>query len=76
VERLVAQLRAGVALTGVTAAEQLGCSPRTGRRLLRQAEEHLGSTAATAAPSAEDAGRGDVRTATQDGMSADQGQAV
>ena len=44
VERLVAQLRAGAELTGATAAEQLGCSPRTGRRLLRQAEEHLATT--------------------------------
>jgi hypothetical protein len=44
VERLAAQLRAGVELTGVSAAEHLGCSPRTGRRLLRQAEEHLSST--------------------------------
>jgi hypothetical protein len=39
VAQLEAQLRAGVELTGVMAAEQLGCSERTGRRLLRQAQE-------------------------------------
>ena len=41
VEQLAAQLRGGAALTGGSVAAQLGCSPRTGRRLLRQAEEHL-----------------------------------
>lgn len=49
VQRLVVQLRDGAELTGVDVAEQLGCSPRTGRRLLRQAEEHAAATAATSA---------------------------
>lgn len=39
VEQLVAQLRTGAELTGVAVAEQLGCSERTGRRLLRQAAD-------------------------------------
>jgi hypothetical protein len=43
VERLAAQLRAGAELTGAGVAEQLGCSDRTGRRLLRQAERHAGT---------------------------------
>lgn len=43
VERLAAQLRAGAALTGAGVAGQLGCSDRTGRRLLRQAERHAGT---------------------------------
>lgn len=43
VEQLVAQLRAGMELTGAAVAEQLGCSERTGRRLLRQAaDQHAG----------------------------------
>ncbi|MGE0170945.1 hypothetical protein [Nocardioides sp.] len=37
VEQLVVQLRRGAELTGAAVAEQLGCSERTGRRLLRQA---------------------------------------
>lgn len=45
VQQLAAQLRDGADLTGASVAEQLGCSPRTGRRLLRQAEEHLDATA-------------------------------
>ena len=44
VEQLVDQLRAGAELTGGSVAEQLDCSPRTGRRLLRQAEEYMAST--------------------------------
>jgi len=40
VGRLVVQLRAGEELTGTAVAEQLGCSERTGRRLLRQAADH------------------------------------
>lgn len=40
VERLSVQLRAGAELTGSAVAEQLGCSERTGRRLLRQAAGH------------------------------------
>jgi hypothetical protein len=43
VERLGAQLRAGAELTGALVAAQLGCSERTGRRLLRQAaDQHAG----------------------------------
>ncbi len=53
VERLVAHLRAGVELTGARVAAELGCSSRTGRRLLRQAEEHLACT--TSATSRADA---------------------
>lgn len=45
VARLEAQLSAGVQLTGATAAEQLGCSERTGRRLLRQAQDRTTPTA-------------------------------
>lgn len=41
VARVVAQLRAGGALTGAAVAEQEACSERTGRRLLRQAQQHL-----------------------------------
>ncbi|MHA6631873.1 hypothetical protein ACU61A_41125 [Pseudonocardia sichuanensis] len=44
VERLASQLRDGAELTGASVAEQLGCSPRTGRRLLRQAEDRVAST--------------------------------
>lgn len=44
VQQLAAQLHEGADLTGASVAEQLGCSPRTGRRLLRLAEEHAGST--------------------------------
>jgi hypothetical protein len=44
VERLATQLRGGAHLTGASVAKQLGCSPRTGRRLLRQAEDHVAST--------------------------------
>lgn len=44
VEQLAAQLHDGADLTGASVAEQLGCSPRTGRRLLRLAEEHAGSS--------------------------------
>lgn len=47
VERLAAQLRAGTNLTGASVAEQLGCSPRTGRRLLRQAEDQVDDAEAT-----------------------------
>ena len=47
VQRLVAQLRGGAQLTGAAVARQLGCSPRTGRRLLRQAEDQLTVAAAT-----------------------------
>lgn len=43
VERLAAQLRDGAELTGAGVAGQLGCSDRTGRRLLRQAERHAGT---------------------------------
>lgn len=50
VARLAAQLHAGADLTGADVAEQLGCSERTGRRLLRQAQDH---TAATASPPSE-----------------------
>ena len=41
VQQLAEQLRDGADLTGATVAEQLGCSPRTGRRLLRQAEDYV-----------------------------------
>lgn len=41
VQQLAKQLRDGADLTGAAVAEQLGCSPRTGRRLLRQAETHV-----------------------------------
>ena len=41
VAALVEQLRAGVALTGADVGEQLDCSARTGRRLLRQAVAQL-----------------------------------
>jgi hypothetical protein len=59
----------------VTAAEQLGCSPRTGRQLLRQAEEHL---AATTLPTSGAGGAKSVtRAAARDGMSsADEVQAI
>jgi hypothetical protein len=40
VAQLAAQLHAGADLTGAQVAEQLGCSERTGRRLLRQAQDH------------------------------------
>ena len=40
VARLAAQLHAGADLTGAEVAAQLGCSERTGRRLLRQAQDH------------------------------------
>lgn len=40
-------LRAGDDLTGVSVAAQLGCSPRTGRRLLRQAEDHTSTPTPT-----------------------------
>lgn len=43
VAQLASQLRDGADLTGVSVAKQLGCSPRTGRRLLRQAEDHVAS---------------------------------
>lgn len=46
VTRLEARLRAGEELTGATAAELVGCSPRTGRRLLRQAEDRIAARAA------------------------------
>lgn len=46
VARLEARLRAGEELTGATAAELVGCSPRTGRRLLRQAEDRIAARAA------------------------------
>lgn len=46
VARLEARLRAGEELTGATAAELVGCSPRTGRRLLRQAEDRISARAA------------------------------
>jgi hypothetical protein len=49
--------RRGVELTGASAAEQLGYSPRTGRRLLRQAEEYLASTR-TPARTGEERGTG------------------
>lgn len=39
VSRLVALLRAGHQLTGPSVAEQLGCSERTGRRLLAEAHQ-------------------------------------
>lgn len=64
VERLVTQLRAGVELTGTSVAEHLGCSPRTGRRLLRQAEERL---AVAAAPTPGVDGGQSVRPAPQRG---------
>ena len=44
VARLAAQLRAGADLTGAEVAAQLGCSERTGRRLLRQAQDHTTPT--------------------------------
>jgi hypothetical protein len=55
VARLAAQLHAGADLTGAEVAEQLGCSERTGRRLLRQAQDHTagGHAAAAAAPGSE-----------------------
>ena len=42
--RLAAQLHAGADLTGAEVAAQLGCSERTGRRLLRQAQDHTATT--------------------------------
>jgi hypothetical protein len=44
VARLAAQLHAGADLTGAEVAAQLGCSERTGRRLLRQAQDHTATT--------------------------------
>ncbi|MDN5918548.1 MAG: hypothetical protein L0I76_26195, partial [Pseudonocardia sp.] len=41
VARAVAQLRAGLSLTGAEVAEREGCSDRTGRRLLQQAQQHV-----------------------------------
>lgn len=41
VARAVAQLRAGRSLTGAEVAEREGCSDRTGRRLLQQAQQHV-----------------------------------
>ena len=46
VARLAAQLHTGADLTGADVATQLGCSERTGRRLLRQAQDHPATTAA------------------------------
>lgn len=46
VARLEDRLRAGEELTGATAAELVGCSARTGRRLLRQAEDRIAARAA------------------------------
>lgn len=54
VARLAARLHAGQQLTGADAAQLLGCSERTGRRLLRQALDQYG-TAADTHPSAADA---------------------
>jgi hypothetical protein len=59
VERLAVQLRAGADLTGASVAEQLGCSARTGRRLLRQAEERVSV----------DVGVDDPGAGARDGMS-------
>lgn len=50
VRQLAALLRNGADLTGATVAEELGCSPRTGRRLLRLAEEHLTGSGRSAPP--------------------------
>jgi len=50
VARVAAQLRAGVELTGATVAQQLGCSERTGRQLLRQAQDRTTPTADDEAP--------------------------
>ena len=52
VAQLAAQLHTGADLTGAGVAAQLGCSERTGRRLLRQAQDRTvqDPTAATAAP--------------------------
>jgi len=50
VTRVAAQLRAGMELTGATVAQQLGCSARTGRRLLRQAQDRTTPTAGDQAP--------------------------
>ena len=51
VQQLAQQLRDGADLTGASVAEQLGCSPRTGRRLLRQAEDHVTGSATSATSS-------------------------
>jgi len=50
VARLAAQLHAGADLTGAEVAAQLGCSERTGRRLLRQAQDHTAQNTAVASP--------------------------
>ncbi|MGD9697287.1 MAG: hypothetical protein AB7V42_16695 [Thermoleophilia bacterium] len=44
VEQVAAQLRRGTDLTGAAVAAQLGCSERTGRRLLRQALDNRDDT--------------------------------
>ncbi|MDN5916861.1 MAG: hypothetical protein L0I76_17435 [Pseudonocardia sp.] len=48
VARAVAQLRAGCSLTGADVAEREGCSDRTGRRVLQQAQQHLDAAPAPA----------------------------
>ena len=53
--RLAAQLHAGADLTGAEVAAQLGCSERTGRRLLRQAQDHTRPGAR--APAGRESGR-------------------
>lgn len=58
VERLAEQLRGGADLTGAAVAAQLGCSPRTGRRLLRQAEDHACATSNAATTPARERGTG------------------
>ena len=58
VERLAEQLRGGMDLTGAAVAGQLGCSPRTGRRLLRQAEDHTCATSNASTTPARERGTG------------------
>lgn len=58
VARLAAQLQTGADLTGAEVAAQLGCSERTGRRLLRQAQDHADQDAAAPAPPARERGTG------------------
>ena len=53
VARLAAQLDAGGDLTGAEVAAQLGCSERTGRRLLRQAQDHTAQDRIASTPAPE-----------------------
>ena len=58
VEQVAAQLRRGTELTGAAVAAQLGCSERTGRRLLRQAMDHTTTEAAATTAAGRERGTG------------------